>query len=471
MSKKIVKIPKVLTVFTLAMINVAAIGSVKNWPFISEYGLSALFYLILAALIFFFPVSLVSAELATGWPHKGGVYLWVKEAFGPSWGFLAIWLQWIENVAWYPTVLSFAAATIAYIFDPALANSTIFTISVVLILFWGATIANSFGMKASGWISNLGAICGSFIPGIIIIALGFFWVLEDSPLQIPVTVDALIPNFSLDNMVIFCGIMLAFAGMEMSSVHALDVNNPKRDFPRAILLSAALILGLSLLGVLSIAFVVPQKEISLTAGTMQAFTVFLSRYNLKWFIPVIAALMAVGLFGSVGTWIIGPVKGLLAAGQEGHLPPIFHKTNKHQVPVPLLIFQGIIATVLTLMFLLMPSVSSAFWILTVLVAQLYLLMYVIMFAAALRLRYSKPHIDRPYRVPGGKLGIWLICGIGIIGSVFALLIGYLPPAQIKVGNPLFYSGFLIVATVVSCVAPFVILFFKRPNWVSSRGQK
>lgn len=465
---KIVKLPKVLSVFTLAMINVAAIGSVKNWPFISEYGLSALFYLILASLIFFFPISLVSAELATGWPHKGGVYLWVKEAFGPKWGFLAIWLQWIENVAWYPTVLSFAASTIAYIFDPALANSTIFTICVVLILFWGATIANSYGMKASGWISNLGAICGSFIPGAIIIALGIFWVAEGSPLEISFTAKSLIPDFSLENMAIFCGIMLAFCGMEMSSVHALDVNNPRRDYPKAILLSATLILGLSILGVLSISIVVPQKQISLTAGTMQAFTVFLSRYNLKWFIPVIAGLMAIGLFGSVGTWIIGPVKGLLAAGQEGHLPPVLQKTNKHQVPVSLLLFQGIIATVLTLMFLLMPSVSSAFWILTVLVAQLYLLMYVLVFAAGIKLRYSHPKTERPYRVPGGKAGMWVICTIGIIGSIFAIIIGYLPPAQFKVGNTLFYSGFLIAATVISCVIPFALLPFKKESWKSSQ---
>lgn len=464
MSKKIVKIPKVLSVFTLAMINVAAIGSVKNWPFISEYGLSALFYLIVAALIFFFPVSLVSAELATGWPRKGGVYLWVKEAFGSNWGFLAIWLQWIENVAWYPTVLSFAAATIAYIFDPALASNTLFTITVVLVLFWGATITNTFGMKASGWISNMGALCGSLIPGTIIIALGFFWVAEGAPLQIKFSLDALIPDFSFQTMVFFCGVLLAFAGMEMSAVHALDVNNPKKDFPRAILLSAVLILGLSILGVLSIAIVVPQKEISLTAGTMQAFTVFLSNYGLKWFIPVIAFLMAVGLFGSVGTWIIGPVKGLLTAGEDGHLPPIFHRTNKHQVPVPLMIFQGIIATVLSLMFLLMPSVSSAFWILTVLVAQLYLLMYILMLAAALRLRYSQPNVERPYRVPGGKIGMWLICGTGIAGSTFALLIGYLPPAQIKIGNPVFYTGFLIAGSIVSCAMPFIFHAFKKPNW-------
>lgn len=464
MAEKIGKIPKTLSVFTLAMINVAAIGSVKNWPFIAELGFSSLFYLILAALVFFLPVSLVSAELATGWPKRGGVYLWVKEAFGPNMGFLTVWLQWIENVAWYPTVLSFVAATIAYIFDPSLANHTGYTLSIVLIIFWGATIANFFGMKTSGWVSDIGAFCGTIIPGAIIIILGAYWILEKSSLQIQFTADSFFPGLDFKSMVFFTGVMLAFCGMEMSSVHALDVRNPQKNYPRAILLSALLIIGFSILGVLSIAMVVPQEEISLTAGTMQAFSVFLSKYNLRAFIPIIAILMALGLFGSVSTWIIGPTKGLLAAGQEGHLPPLFHKTNKYKAPTSLMIFQGIIATLLSMMFLMMPTISSGFWILTVLVAQLYLVMYILVLAAAIKLRYSQPSVKRPYKIPGGNIGLWLICGIGILASLFALLIGYIPPEQLDVGNPIFYTGFLIMGTIIGCLAPFVIILFKKPSW-------
>ena len=464
MDKKIVKLPKALSIFTLAMINVAAIGSVKNWPFIAEFGFSSLFYFILAALAFFFPVALVSAELATTWPKRGGVYLWVKEAFGPNVGFLAVWLQWVENVAWYPTVLSFAASTIAYIFDPALANNTVYTIFVVLVVFWGATLANFFGMKTSGWVSDVGAICGTLIPGAMIILLGGYWILQGSSLQIPFTLDSFFPDLSWTSMVFFTGVMLAFAGMEMSAVHATDVRNPQRDFPRAILLSALLILGLSALGVISIAMVVPQEEISLTAGTMQAFSVFMSRYDLKGLIPVIALLMAIGLFGSVSTWIIGPAKGLLAAGQEGHLPSLFHRTNKHQAPTSIMVFQGIIASLLSLMFLLMPTVSSGFWILTVLVAQLYLVMYVLVLAAAIRLRYTQPKKVRPYKIPGGNTGLWAVCTLGILASVFALFIGYIPPAQIDIGSPVFYTGFLITGTILGCVAPFLILLFKKPDW-------
>lgn len=464
MAKKIVKIPKALSIFTLAMINVAALGSVKSWPFIAEYGFASLFYFILAALIFFFPISLVSAELATGWPKKGGVYLWVKEAFGPKWGFLAVWLQWVENVVWYPTVLSFTASTIAYIFMPELASNIPFTIVTVLVLFWGATIVNLFGMKASGHISNMGGICGTLIPGALIIILGLIWYFGGSSLQISFTMDTLIPDFNLQHMVFFTGIMLAFAGMEMSAVHALDVKNPQRDYPRAILLSVILILGLSILGVLSIAIVVPADQISFTAGTMQAFDVLMTKFNLKALIPVIAFLMALGFFGSVATWIIGPTKGLLAAGQEGNLPPYFHGTNKHNAPTPLMIGQGIVTTILCLMFLLMPTVSSGFWILTVLVAQLYLLMYIVVFAAAIKLRYSKPNVKRAYTVPGGKLGMWIVGVIGIVGCVFALLIGYFPPAQIETGSATFYTGFLIAGSLIGCVAPFVILLFKKPSW-------
>lgn len=101
-------------VFTLAMINVSAIVSLRGMPAESTYGLSSVFYYIFAAVFFLVPVSLVAAELTTGWPQKGGVYRWVGEAFGKKWGFLAIWLQWIESTIWFPTVLTFAAVSLAF---------------------------------------------------------------------------------------------------------------------------------------------------------------------------------------------------------------------------------------------------------------------------------------------------------------------------------------------------------------------
>ncbi len=454
-----------ISVFALAMINLAAIGSVKNWPITAEYGFASIFYLLLAALVFFLPLSLVSAELATGWPQTGGVFVWVKEAFGEKVGFLAIWLQWIENVIWYPTILSFIAATLAYLFKPELAGNTIYTLAVVLISFWGATLLNLMGMQASSLISSIGVIFGSFIPGILIITLGLFWFFHGNPLEISLDWQHAIPNItSIDSMVFFTGVILSFCGMEMSAAHARDVKNPQRNYPRAILLSVVIILSMSVLGVLSIASVVPQKEISLVAGSMQAFVYFFAKYNLAWLTPYIAALVAIGAFGSISTWIVGPTKGLLAAARNGDLPPVFRAINRKAVPVNLLILQAIIVTFLSLVFVCMPSVSSAFWILTVIVAQLYLIMYILLFASAIKLRYTKPNIQRSYLVPGGKLGIWFIGGLGILSSFFAIAIGFFPPSQIETGSLLFYESFLIVGILIGCLAPSLILCFQKPNW-------
>jgi len=459
------KVPRIISVFTLAMINVAAIGSVKNWPVNAEYGFASIFYFLLAAVIFFLPISLVSAELATGWPKSGGVFAWVKEAFGHRTGFLAIWLLWVENAFWYPTILSFIAATIAYIFNPDLANNIPYTISIILVSFWAATFANLYGMKISGIISSFSVVLGTFIPGGLIILLGLSWYFGGHPLQINISWDGFVPNFSsVDQVVFFTGVLLSLCGMEMSAVHARDVRDPQKNYPKAILLSAALIIGMSILGVLAISSVIPQKQISLVAGSMQAFSYFVDAYGLKWMTPYIAALIAAGAFGSLNTWVIGPTKGLLAAARSGDLPPYFRGVNIKGVPARLLVIQAIIVSLLSLVFVFMPTVSSAFWILTTIVAQLYLIMYILLFAAAIKLRYKKPQVDRPYKIPGGKTGIWMVSGAGILSSAFAMIIGFFPPAQIITGNTVFYLSFLGVCIVIACFAPSVILLFQRPSW-------
>jgi putative glutamate/gamma-aminobutyrate antiporter len=456
---------KTITVFTLAMINMAAIGSVKNWPTIAEYGFSSLFYYLLAAIIFFIPTALVSAELATGWPKIGGIFVWVREAFGHRTGFLAIWLLWVENVIWYPTALTFIAATAAYIFDPALATNKTYLILTSLAAFWAMTLANLKGMKMSGQISSFGTIFGTFIPAAVIIGLGCLWYFSGSPIQIEFNLKSFIPDLSsIEQLVIFTGVLLSFCGMEMSAIHARDVENPQRNYPRATLISVLLILGLSILGVLAIASVVPQQEISLTAGSMQAFVSFVSSYDIGFLIPIMAFLIVIGALASLSTWIVGPSRGLLAAAQDGDLPPYFRQLNKNGMPHRLLILQALIVTVLSLMILFMPTINSAYWILLVMVTQVYLVMYAIMFAAAIKLRYKKPNVFRAYKIPFGNFGIWVVAGLGIISSVFTLIIGFFPPAQFTTGNTSFYVGFLALGIVLFCTAPSIILKFQKPSW-------
>ncbi len=459
------KTKKMLTVFSLAMINVAAVGSVKNLPLSAEYGFSAVFYYLLATVIFFIPVALVSAELATGWPQIGGIFVWVKEAFGHRLGFLAIWLLWIENVIWYPTALTFITATIAYIFYPPLMENIPFLITTNLILFWLATFANTLGMRISSLISTWGVLLGAFIPVAVIIALGGYWIASGRPLEIAFTMESFIPNMgSLDNIVLFSGIILSLAGLEMSAIHARDVKNPQKDYPKAILLSGILILAMILLGVLAIAIVIPKGQISLVAGALQAFAFFFNAFGMEKLMPVMAALIAIGAAGSMSTWIIGPSRGLLAAAQSGDLPPIFRKVNKHNMPKNLLVLQAIIVSLLSLIFALVPTINTAYWILIVLVAQLYVVMFVLMFAAAIKLRYSHAKVKRAYRVPFGNLGMWVVCLVGMATSLFSLAIGFFPPAEVQVASKGGYILTIAIGVIFFCSIPSIILLFKKPHW-------
>jgi putative glutamate/gamma-aminobutyrate antiporter len=462
-----VKSKPTIGVLTLAMLNLAIVCTLRGLPIMAEEGLSLVFYFIVVALVFFIPVSLITAELATAWPPRGpgGVYVWVTEAFGPRVGFLAIWLQWVQNVVWFPTILSFIAASLAYMFDPSLAENRFYMMAIVLVAFWGGTWVNFRGMKASGMLSLICVSVGTILPGVLIVVLGIVWLTSGEGSSIVFSFDNLVPDMSnIRNIVFLAGAVLIFSGMEVSGAHSEDVVDPKRTYPRAILLSSVVALFLLMLGALSIAVVVPQKDISLVAGVMEAFVRFFDAHGIGWLIPGLAVLIAAGSVGELSAWIVGPAKGLMVTAKHGHLPPFLQRTNSRNVPTNILFVQGAVTTVITLVFLFMPTVSSSYWILSALSIILYLLMYVILFASAIRLRYSQPDVERTYKVPGGNAAMWIVAGLGIAGALFTIVVGFFPPSQIATGNIAFYELFLIVGTAVTCAVPFILFMLQKPSW-------
>lgn len=455
---------RTLTAGMIALMNVCAIINLKNFPLLAEYGLSVILFITLAAIFFFIPVSLVSAELASGWPQRG-VYTWVKVGLGPRWGFLAIWLEWIENVIWYPTVLTFIMSTFAYIIDPALADNKTYVLTGIIISFWSMTFINFLGMRVSGWISSLAALLGTIIPITLIIIMGAIWIITNHPVQIAFTWNALLPDLtSLNQLVLLSGILLGIAGMEMTAVHAKDVENPQKDYPRGILYSSLLIILFSTLGALAISAIVPLEKIELTSGGMEAFRYIFQAFNMPWATPIIALITTFGALGMMSTWIVGPSRGLYATSEDGDIPPFFHKTNKHNMPVNILVTQAVIVTILSCIFLFMPSVNSSYWALLALASILYMIMYVLMFIAAIALRYKHPKTQRPYKIPFGLPGLWTVCLFGIFGAGFGCVIGFFPPGQIETGKLILLESFLIGGAILFCVLPFIIFASRKPHW-------
>ncbi len=464
-------------VFTLAMINVSAIVSLRGLPAESTYGLSSAFYYIFAAIFFLIPVSLVAAELTTGWPQRGGVFRWVGEAFGARLGFLAIWLQWIESTIWFPTVLTFAAVSIAFIgpnqsWDAAVSANSLYVLVIVLLVYWTATLLNFRGMSTSGAVTKWGTLLGTVLPAGLLIFLGMLYWGMGNPIDISMKPGDFFPDLTkFDNIVLAASIFLFYAGMEMSAVHVKDVENPGHNYPLAIGMASVITVLIFVFGTLAIGFIIPESQINLVQSLLVAYDKLFTWFGTTWMGPVIAICLTFGVLAQVVAWVGGPSKGLLEVGCAGYLPRFMQRTNAHGVQVGILLIQGCVVTLLSIFFVIMPSVQTAYQIISQLTIILYLIMYMLMFAAAIYLRYREPHTPRSFRIPGGKyFGMWVVGGLGLVGSVAAFLLSFVPPSQIPVGSPVVYVGILIVGALLFAGLPFLIYALRRPEWADAQAR-
>ena len=215
------------------------------------------------------------------------------------------------------------------------------------------------------------------------------------------------------------------------------------------------------LGSLAIAIVLPNNQISLVSGIMQAFTAFFSAYHLHWIIPVVGILLIIGGIGGINNWTIAPLKGLLVAAQDNALPKLWQKENRYYAPVALLIGQGIFVSLLASLFLLLPTINESYWLLTTLASQLYMLMYIFMFAAGICLRFKYPQQYRPYKIPGGNWGMIITGVMGIIACIGTILIGFFPPQVLSISNVFDYEILIISGLIAMILIPIFIGWQRR----------
>lgn len=453
------KSPRVLGTFTLAMITMAAIISLRNLSLTAELGISAIFFLCFAALIFFIPCALIIAELAAAWPKPGACYVWVSEAFGKPLGFVTLWLSWMASVAWFPAILAFTAAMLAHVLSPIFPNlehSTMFILICMLGVFWLTTLSNFFGIEFSGIISSLGVIIGTLIPGALIIIFGLWWWLAGHQSHIQFSLYNLTPQCDCNNLALFAGVILSLAGVELAAYHVREAKDPQHNYPRALFLASILILAVYILGTLSIALVVPQQELSLASGLIQAFAVFFNKVGITWFIPMMAAFLLIGALAGINAWVIGPAKGMLVVAEDGFLPSWLKKVNKHGVPISLLLMQAIVGSVLSLLFIYIRSSNAAIWLLTALSAQFTCVVYVLIFCAALKLRYKRPKIERPFKVKF----IWWLVASGVISCTFGFFIVYVPHTQLVTIEALKYNTLLIGSFIILMLPVLALIKYR-----------
>lgn len=454
--------PKI-SLYLLVLLVVSAIDSIRNLPAAALFGSSIVFFYLFSALIFLIPTALVSAELSSVAPDHGGVYHWMTRAFGDKIGMFSIWLQWINTMVWYPTILSFIAGVIAYLINPSLATNKIYIISTILSVFWLLTFINLFGIKVSAKVNSIAGLIGTIIPLSLLILLGGVWAFSGQIAQIDFSFKSLIPNLSnVDNWFSLTAIMASFLGIELAGVHVNDIKNPQKNFPRAMLLSSLVLIITMVLGSLVIAYILPKDQINLIAGVMQVFENFFKAFNIPWATPILIGLVLIGTVGGMINWLISPAKGLYYAAEYGFLPKLFKMKNKYGVAYNILIAQALLVSLFCLIFFLVPSVNAFYWFLTGLSTDLYMIMYILMFMSAIKLHYTYKNRAASFKIPGGDIGMWITCLIGILGSLLTIAVGFFPPSELKI-NVVRYTFLIISGNILMTSPVFLFYYYKRAH--------
>ena len=444
-----------LGVVGLSLVLIVAMDSIRNLPTTASFGWSAIFFYAIAVLTYLIPVALCSAELAT--TVGGGVYRWVREAFGSRWGFLAVWCDWSENIIWFPTVLVFLATTLAYVINPNLAQNKAFLVPVMLVIFWAVTLSSLFGsLKSARW-TGVGVVIGTAVPTLLIIGLGLWWVGSGQKSEIPYHASSIVPPWhGLSSLVYAAGIVVAFAGMEIGGFYSHVTKNVKRTYPKAVMLAAIVVASLSILGSVAIAMVVPHHNIELAGGIMQAVQIFFAKLGIESLLKPFGVLVIVGVLCSLASWSIGPAEGMRRVAADGHLSPWWSRSNRRGAPISVLILQAVLGSLLALLLVFVHNINTYYWMLTALVAQTFLIMYFLMYLAVVRLRITKPDAPRPFKIPGGTIGLGVVVATGVVGALFAFFLGFIPATHLSLGGTITYVAVMTFGIALIVVTPLLL---------------
>lgn len=457
-----------LTTMAMAILIITSILSLRGLPSEAKFGVQSIFYYIFAAIVFLLPFSLVCAELASTYTKSGGLYRWVSEAFGPRLGWTSMFLEWATIIMWFPTVLMFGAASLAYIwrpesFDAQLASNKVYTLIVALLMYWLATLNAFRGQKSANKLSTLGGLLGTIIPGAILLVLGVIYAFSGKTIELQHL--PFFPNFShLQTVVLAASIFLFYAGMEIQAVHINDMKNPAHQFPKSVMIATVVIVLVYTFGTLVIGEVISTDNIDLLQSLLVAYDQLWDSFGLGWLGNIMAFFIMFGVVGQISALITGPATGVMSVAQSGYLPLSMQKSNKNGVNKPILLVEGIVVTILTFVLLVLPTVESAYQIMSQMATIIYLLLVLIIYGAFIRLRRTQPNKTRGFKVPGGKAGEWVVCGLGILGALAALLLSYLPPSQITTGNPVVYIGIIIIGVGVFVAIPLIVYALRKPSW-------
>lgn len=453
MTRKVTGLITSLSLWDVVAMNIVAVVGLRWISRSARLGAPSVTLWVLACLLFFIPLAAVLAELSSRHPEQGGIYAWARRAFGPAHGFVCGWCMWINNLFYFPALLLFGGANLLVPLGAggsAIADSRFYSVTFVLGFLWSTTFINIVGFSAGKWLQHLGAIA-TWIPAAILIAAGAlaFAMFGSATSFAP---SELWPrdNF-MDTMSLWSSLCFAFSGFEISSMVGQEVDNPRKTIPRSIVLSGVAITVIYILSSASVLVAVPAGELAERSGIADAVELVGSRLGLAGLGALIGLLLFVGSIGGVSSWIAGAARVPFAAGVDAVMPAAFARLHpKYRTPHVALIVQAVATTLLFLVSVFLSigggetTIQEAYDIMVNLTILVYFLPYLYLFASFIRLRSldaSMPSDESTILLPGGSIGAWAIAGCGLLATVIAMGLVFVPPTGTE--NVLNYEANLI----------------------------
>ena len=411
----------------MVLFTVSAILLPDTLAAAASSGASSISWWLILAVFFLLPFGLISAELGCSYPEQGGIYAWVRDAFGGRWATRITWCYWINVCLWLPAIFILCAGIFNQVFNLDVSLGTQIGLAVALV--WLTVGVNVVTLEIGKWIPNLGAITKVLLFAAIIAGAWRYMSLNE--MANPMTLETLTPRWG-EGLQYLPAIIYGMLGFELVSAGAEEMRDPTRDVPRAILYSGLTVIVLYLLGTAAILAAVPAADINLVEGLIDTLRLFLADIP---FGDVLVLALGIGtlfaIFSSGVTWALGSNRAAAEAALEGELPRWFGIETVHNgTPLGAAVLMGSISSAALAMYgFFAGSNEDLFWSLFAFSGVLFLLPYLGMVIAFLRLRRQDPRHARPFRVPGGATGALLSTGLCLLGLLTAVLLFMFTPGS------------------------------------------
>ena len=436
------------------LFNIATVLGPRWVAAAAHNGTSSISLWILAALLFFVPSAMVINELSSRFPEEGGLYVWAKEAFGDFHGFVAGWNYWIYTVFYFPGLLLASAAMSAYIIGEngaALSQNRTFLLSVSVGMLVVAVGLNIIGLNIGKWLQNAGGV-STYLPLLMLLGVAAILWMKHGPVT-HFTPANMLPVWNWDTVNFWSQIAFAFSGLELVSAMSQEVRNPQKTLPRAVYASGVLIAGMYIVATVAVLALVPAEEVSTTSGVFHAITVGSIALKIGALGIIAVVVVTVGNAGGVGSTVAGIARVPFVVGIDRYLPAAFGKIHpRWKTPYVSILVQAIASCAILLISQINETTRGAYQFLVDATIILYFIPFIYMFAAAIKL-YSRP--DRRANkdavlIPGGRAGVWMVCGTGLAIVLIGILVSLVPPGDSsdKLGFELKLVGGTMAAIVL-----------------------